>query len=101
MRRLQIQAASDVSVKVLSYRISVIGHVLTSCEEILSRSCTLAEINSQEHCLGSRRDNGPVPSLLRPNIISDKDIIQRTLGDGVDRAGLVGFIPDSLLVLLK
>ena len=33
--------------------------------------------------------------------ISDKDIIQHILGDRVDRASLVGFIPDSLLVLPK
>ena len=69
MRRLQLSPAPDqVFVKVLSYYMARNRSCAHSYQEIVPRSCTLEEIRSPERYLGLRRDDGPVPSRLRPSI---------------------------------
>ena len=68
-RSLQMSSVSEQAfMKVLSYYACVIGHALIGCEEILPRGRALEEIKSPERYLGTGRDDGSMPSRLRPSI---------------------------------
>lgn len=67
VRRLR-PPSDQVFMKVLHYCMSVMGCALTSRVEILSRGCALEEVESPERYFGPRRDDGSVPSRLRPSI---------------------------------
>jgi len=97
VRSLQMSPDSDTAlIKVPSYYPSVMRCALTSHEEALPRGRTLEETQPPKYCLGLGRDDGPVPSRVRPSIGQGRHTIR---SEWRSRSSELGrFHPRSLLI---